>query len=63
MTSAIQEVKEKTQNMGREAYLRNSNSNPFEPYSDRYWWWSEGWGKEKNEKARSNSTRTKISSK
>ena len=63
MTSVIQEAKKKTENMGREAYLRNSNSNPFEPYSDRYWWWQEGWGKEKNEKTTSNSARIKISSK
>ena len=62
MTGVIQEVKEKTENMGREAYLRNSNSNPFEPYSDRYWWWHEGWDKEKNEKTRSDSARIKISS-
>ena len=62
MTGVTQEVKEKTENMGREAYLRNSNSNPFEPYSDRYWWWHEGWGKEKNEKTRSDSARIKISS-
>ena len=63
MTSVKQEAKEKTENMGRQAYLRNSISNPFEPYSDRYWWWQSGWDKEKNEKQRSNSARTKISSK
>ena len=63
MTSVIQEIRKKTEEMGREAYLRNAISNPFEPYSDRFWWWQEGLGKEKNEKTRSNSTRIKISSK
>lgn len=63
MTSVIQEVKQKTESMGREAYLRNSNNNPFDLYSDRYCWWQEGWGKEKDEKTRSNFARNKISSK
>jgi len=63
MTSALQEVKKSTEQMGREAYLRNAISNPFEPYNDRFWWWQKGWDKEKNEKKRSYSPRTKISSK
>ena len=50
MTSVLQEVKKSTEQMGREAYLRNAISNPFEPYNDRFWWWQKGWDKEKNEK-------------
>ena len=63
MTSVLQEVKEKTQSMGREAYLRNSNSNPFELHSVRHCWWQEGWGEEKDEKTRSDSARNKVYSK
>ena len=54
-----------TQSMGREAYGRNATSNPFEPYSDRYWWWKEGWDRAKDEKStnRNYTVRTKISPK
>ncbi len=50
--------------LGKSAYKKNSTSNPFEPYSDRYWLWLEGWDEAESEKQakRSNSARTKISS-
>ena len=48
--------------MGRHSHSVNSTSSPFEPYSDRYWWWLEGWNEAESEKQakRSNSARTKI---
>ena len=65
MTDAKREIKMTTESMGREAYGRNAITNPFEPYSDRYWWWQEGWDRAKDEKnTKLNYTiRTKISPK
>ncbi len=65
MTDARKDIKMITERMGREAYGRNATSNPFEPYSDRYWWWKEGWDKAKDEKStdRNYIIRTKISPK
>ncbi len=55
-------VKLESRRMGRHSHSVNSTSSPFEPYSDRYWWWLEGWDEAESEKQakRSNSARTKI---